>query len=281
MSYRKTQVLNLQGGATGPLSGSIGAMNISTLSTGAGLLVTGGFGGQMVVQRLRDLETVHESFVTQNENGITNAIEVFGSETSPEILTSNNDSCLRIFDIPTFKVTFKHECSWPVNYSTIAPLNSKIIAVVGDSLEGRLVDRTSNEVIVRMGGHKDFSFAAAWHPHDAFQLATGNQDMTTRVWDIRSPGKELKILRGRMGAIRSLRYSNDGSYLVMAEPTDFIHIFDVSSDYQKSQEIDIFGEVSGMAFSPDTDMLFVSVFDESYGSLLQFRKRSMKSACLY
>ena len=285
MSGRCTQVLNLQGGATGPRTSTIGAISISTLCTGGGLLITGGFAGQMVVQRLSDLEIVHQSFITQNDNGITNAIEVFSpgkqnggdvdsnGSSDLKILTSNNDACLRVFDATCFKPEFKYECEWPVNYATVAPVDSKIVAVVGDDLESLLVDRSANRVITRLRGHKDFSFAAAWNPRQSFQLATGNQDITTRLWDIRSPQKEYKILKGHMGAIRSLRYSNDGSYLMMAEPTDFVHVFDVQSDYQQSQEVDLFGEISGMAFSPDADMFFVSVFDETYGSVMQFRKK--------
>jgi len=60
----------------------------------------------------------------------------------------------------------------------------------------------------------------------------------------------------------------------MSEPIDFVHVFDVCSDYQKSQEIDMFGEISGATFSPDGDMVFVSIVDETYGSLLQFRKKA-------
>lgn len=278
MSYRCTQVLNLQGGTSGPLMSSIGTVSISTLCTGGGLLVTGGFAGQMVVQRLSDLEIVHESFITQSNNGITNAIEVFGTEGDRKILTSNNDSCLRVFDTTNFKMQFKYECNWPVNYSTVSLHDPKVVAVVGDDLEGLLLDQTSNRLISKFKGHKDFSFAAAWNPREPFQLATGNQDVTTRIWDVRRLDTELKILKGRMGAIRSLRYANDGSFLIMAEPTDFVHVFDVKSDYQKSQEIDLFGEISGMAFSPDADMLFISVFDETYGSLVQFRKKPTDDA---
>jgi hypothetical protein len=58
----------------------------------------------------------------------------------------------------------------------------------------------------------------------------------------------------------------------MAEPADFVHIFDVKSDYNRRQELDFFGEISGMSFSPDTDALFVGVWDRTYGSLLQFRR---------
>ena len=39
---------------------------------------------------------------------------------------------------------------------------------------------------------------------------------------------ELKRMQGRMGAIRSLRFSDDGKYMAMVEPADFIHVFDVN-----------------------------------------------------
>lgn len=51
----------------------------------------------------------------------------------------------------------------------------------------------------------------------------------------------------------------------------------------RCQEIDMFGELGGMAFSPDSEALFVSLSDVvysevSYSSLVQFRKSSALSA---
>lgn len=59
------------------------------------------------------------------------------------------------------------------------------------------------------------------------------QDCCTRVWDTRKPEQVLHVLRGNMGAIRSLRFSNDGRFLAMAEPADFVHIFDTSTDFSR------------------------------------------------
>lgn len=61
--------------------------------------------------------------------------------------------------------------------------------------------------------------------------------------------------------------------MAMAEPADFIHIFYTQSGYATAQEIDLFGEIAGISFSPDTDALFVSVSDRTYGSLLEFKRR--------
>lgn len=75
-----------------------------------------------------------------------------------------------------------------------------------------------------------------------------------------------------MGAIRALRFTSDGRFLAMAEPADFIHVFDSHSGYEQCQEIDIFGEIAGVSFSPDTEALFVGVADRTYGSLLEFTR---------
>lgn len=36
-----------------------------------------------------------------------------------------------------------------------------------------------------------------------------------------------------MGAIRSLRFSPDGRFLAMAEPADFVHIYDVQAGFSQ------------------------------------------------
>ncbi len=99
---------------------------------------------------------------------------------------------------------------------------------------------------------------------------TGNQDTTCRLWDIQNLGCSLGVLKGYNGAIHSLRFTSEGCFLAMAEPADFVHVFDTKQDYAKCQEIDLFGELAGISFSPDSEALYVGVADRTYGSLLEF-----------
>lgn len=122
-------------------------------------------------------------------------------------------------------------------------------------------------------GHLDYSFASAWHP-DGRILATGNQDTTCRLWDIRNLSESLAVLKGRMGAIRAVKFSDDGRFLALAEPADFAHIIDTQSGYVKGQEIDLFGEIAGISFSPDAEALFIGIADRTYGSLLEFNRKN-------
>lgn len=128
------------------------------------------------------------------------------------------------------------------------------------------------QTVASLHGHLDFSFASAWHP-DGQTFATGNQDKTCRVWDIRNLSKSVTALKGNIGAIRSIRYSSDGRFMTMAEPADFVHVFDVKSGYEIEQEIDFFGEISGTSFSPDAETLFIGVWDRMYGTLLELGRK--------
>jgi WD40 repeat protein len=76
-----------------------------------------------------------------------------------------------------------------------------------------------------------------------------------------------------MGSIRCVKFSLDGRFLATAEPVDFVHIYDSYSDYGKSHEIDLFGEIGGLSFSPDTEAFYVGLADQTYGGLIEFTKR--------
>lgn len=130
------------------------------------------------------------------------------------------------------------------------------------------------QVTGSLKGHLDYSFASAWHP-DGRILATGNQDTTCRLWDIRNLSESFAVLKGRMGAIRAVKFTDDGRFLSFAEPADFVHVIDAQSGYVKGQEIDLFGEIAGISFSPDAEALFIGIADRTYGSLLEFNKRHL------
>jgi len=53
-------------------------------------------------------------------------------------------------------------------------------------------------------------------------------------------------------------------------------VYSAAADYKKRQEIDFFGEVSGITLSPDDESLFVGVCDRVYASLMQYRMAHAK-----
>ncbi|ESW20649.1 hypothetical protein PHAVU_005G003900 [Phaseolus vulgaris] len=245
---------------------------VSTLAVREKLLVAGGFQGELICKHLDRPGVSFCTRTTFDDNAITNAIEIYTSPSGAVHFTAaNNDSGVRDFDMEKFQLSNHFRFPWPVNHTSLSP-NGKLLLIVGDNPEGVLVDSQSGKTVVNLSGHFDYSFASSWHP-DGMTFATGNQDKTCRIWDMRNLSKSVAVLKSNLGAIRSIRYSSDGKYVAVAEPADFVHVYDVKSGYEKEQEIDFFGEISGLSFSPDTESLFIGVWDRTYGSLLEYSRR--------
>ncbi|XP_065880886.1 uncharacterized WD repeat-containing protein C2A9.03-like isoform X1 [Euphorbia lathyris] len=256
----------------GLLPQSLSRVQISTMAVKDNLMVAGGFQGELICKYLDQPGVAFSTKVTTDENAITNAVDIYHNPNgSVRIITANNDAHVRIFDAESFACVNRFSFDWSVNNTSVSP-DGKMLVVLGDSTEGLIAEAHSGKVTQSLRGHLDFSFASAWHP-DGRILATGNQDTTCRLWDIRNLSKSLAVLKGNMGAIRGLKFSSDGRFLAMAEPADFVHVFDTQSGYLKCQEIDLFGEIAGLSFSPDTEALFIGISDRTYGSLLEFNRK--------
>ncbi|XP_044476029.1 uncharacterized WD repeat-containing protein C2A9.03-like isoform X2 [Mangifera indica] len=256
----------------GLLAQSLNRVQISTMAVTENLLVAGGFQGELICKYLDQTGIAFCTKLTTDENAITNAVDVYRSPNGLlRVMTANNDAQVRVFDTENFACLNCFSFDWSVNNTSVSP-DGKLFAVLGDSTVCLLADTQSGKVTGNLEGHLDYSFASAWHP-DGRILATGNQDTTCRLWDIRNLSQSLAVLKGNMGAIRALKYTSDGRFLAMAEPADFVHIFDTGSGYTKCQEIDLFGEIAGIAFSPGAEALFVGIADRTYGSLLEFNRK--------
>ncbi|KAK4422053.1 putative WD repeat-containing protein C2A9.03 [Sesamum alatum] len=244
---------------------------LSTLAVKDRFLVAGGFHGELVCKCLDKPGVSFCTRTTHQENAITNAIEIFDSSSGIHFMTSNNDCGVREYDMERFQLLNHFRFPWPVNHTSISP-DGKLLAVVGDDVNGLLVDARNGKTVASVAGHLDYSFASAWHP-DGRIFATGNQDKTCRVWDLRNLHTPTAILKGNIGAVRSIRFSADGQFLVVAEPADFVHIYNTKENFGTRQEIDFFGEISGVSLSPDDESIYIGIWDRTYASLLQYNRR--------
>ncbi|PIA48103.1 hypothetical protein AQUCO_01400588v1 [Aquilegia coerulea] len=278
LHQRGKEVLNVAGSIVptlkrpGSFSRSVSRVQISTMAVKDNLLVAGGFHGELICKYLNRPGVAFCTKITDGENAITNAVDLYqASNGLTRLMTANNDSAVRVFDTENFACISQFTFPWSVNNTSVSP-DGKLFAVLGDNVNCLISDAQSGKVIGNLKGHLDYSFASAWHP-DGRILATGNQDTTCRLWDVRNTSQSLAVLKGRMGAIRAIKFSSDGRFMAMAEPADFVHIYDTQADYNQDQEIDLFGEIAGISFSPDTEAFFVAVADRTYGSLLEFNRK--------
>ncbi|XP_044479522.1 uncharacterized WD repeat-containing protein C2A9.03-like [Mangifera indica] len=245
---------------------------ISTLAVKYNFMVAGGFQGELICKRLDKQGVSFCTRTTCDDNSITNAVEIYDNlRGGTHLMASNNDCGVREYDMARFQLLNHYRFPWPVNHTSMSP-DCKLFVVVGDHQHALLVDSQNGKTVATVVGHQDYSFASSWHP-DGRIFATGNQDKTCRVWDIRKLSVPVATLKGNLGAIRSVRFSSNGQFMVVAEPADFVHVYSTKGDFKVQQEIDFFGEISGVSLSPDDESLFIGIWDRTYASLLQYNKR--------
>ncbi|KAL0661608.1 hypothetical protein Bca4012_098445 [Brassica carinata] len=244
LTCRKHEVLNVQGHVSpsekhpGSLLEEFTKIQVSSLAVKDKFLVAGGFQREIICKHLDRPGVSFCWRTTYDDNAITNAIEIYNKPSGAlHFIASNNDCGVRDFDMERYQLLNYFRFPWPVNHTSLSP-DGKLLTIVGDNPEGLLTPTLERH----------------WE----------------RVWDVRNLSKSVAVLRGNLGAIRSIRYTSDGRYMATAEPADFVHVYDVSKGYETEQEIDFFGEISGISFSPDTEALFIGVWDRTYGSLLEY-----------
>ncbi|KAJ1291968.1 hypothetical protein BS78_02G357200 [Paspalum vaginatum] len=247
-------------------------MQIGTIAVKDNLLVAGGFRGELICKHVDQSGVAFCTNLSGDDYNITNAVDVYESPNgSTLVMAANNDCGVRVFDTERFMLLGHFTFPWSVNDTSVSP-DGKLVAVLGDSSDCLVADAQSGKEIANLRGHLDYSFSSAWHP-DGRVLATGNQDTTCRLWDVRNLSRSFAVLKGRIGAVRGLKFSSDGRFLAAAEAADFVHVYDAQAGYSKEQEIDMFGDIAGMSFSPDAEALFVGVADRTYGSLMEFSRK--------
>ncbi|KAH8952395.1 hypothetical protein BDL97_09G082900 [Sphagnum fallax] len=260
LTRKGTEVLNL----AGPVQ-ELGHVQISTMCVKQNLLVASGFQGEMVCKETPTLDRICTLWCcTRNldHSGISHCAKITYDENAigaVQLMSSNYDAVIRVFICNNFSLIKSFCFPWAVKAHIHQP-RYQMMVVVGDNADGLLSDSQGGKVIATLKGHLDCSFASAWHP-DGQVFLTGNQDTTFHLWDIQNLGSSLGALKGYIGAIHSLPFTSKGCFLAMAEPADFVHVFDTKQDCAKC-----------ISFSPDSEALYVGVVDRTYGSLLEFNQ---------
>lgn len=248
---------------------------ISSLALTPEYCCVGGFFGEYALkyagsgfQDDKPSENVHVGLVTSDITGITNHISPQVSRSgTPQMRISSNDSCLRNMDVGSLRLTQEQFFDFPVNCSATST-DKRMQIVVGDDCAALLLDAERGDVLKTIKGHTDYSFACGWS-NDGYTFATGSQDLTTRIYDARgNTDTPIAVFKASIGAIRSLKFSDCGRLLAVAEPADFVSIYDMQ-DLRHGQRIDFFGEISGIDFAGDS--FFVGNADRVIGGIAEFQ----------
>jgi len=257
-------------------------IRISTLGACGGadaVLMAGGFNGTYGLKPLNanTSEPPITGTITDNENGITNHIQIIRSRhtSTPQAVICSNDNHIRILDVanPRRRFTSHHRFPWAVNCSATSP-DSRLRVVVGDSKDVLIVDAERGRTELTLTGHQDYGFAAAWSD-DGHTIATGNQDQTVRIFDARNLSTTLKTFPMKMAGCRTLKFSPMGNgnrqVLAMAEPADLLHFVDIETGH--AQTVSFWGEVGGLDFTPDGEQVVVANCDRYVGGMMTLQRK--------
>ena len=137
--------------------------------------------------------------------------------------------------------------------------NKQIFAAALDETHIDLIDvRDKGKPLFQsLQGHMDYNFAVKFMGEN--YLASGGQDLTTRIWDIRS-NKPLHVIKTSRYGIYSLRYSKVKKTLIALEGfMNFSSYYFDGSDVYGVTDV-LLGEMTGIALTPSEKYFYVGTF---------------------
>ncbi len=132
---------------------------------------------------------------------------------------------------------------------------------------GSLLSTVATPYATRLTGHTGSVKGVAFSP-DGHTLATGSDDTTARLWDVRDPHhpSPLGTLTGHTDFIPSVAFSPDGHTLATGSDDKTVRLWDVRDPRQPSLLGTLIGHtdvVSSVAFRPDGRTLATGSFDDT------------------
>lgn len=251
---------------------------ITTLECTNDLIIAGTLSGSYYVKNLRT-EELTRKVLTTNSNGIIN----FAKELDGSVLFSTNDSHLITTDLATLKINSVIEFPWAINSVSVDPQNHSLKLIVGDNINSFILDDRvhPSKPVNMLSGHKDFSFACDWS-HNGMSIATGNQDSTMRLYDVRNLNENMCCVNGEIeSSIRNVKFNYNDTVLAFSESIDYVNILDLNSLDEctgSKQVISLFGKIIGLDFTNYDDgngeFLTIGVCDDAIGGILQYELES-------
>ncbi|KAI9466543.1 WD40-repeat-containing domain protein [Coemansia mojavensis] len=130
------------------------------------------------------------------------------------------DHTLRVWDTNTMSEACQFDLEFRVYSHKMSPLGAHaLIAAASESSYIRLCDLKSGAFTHSMLAHQSGCIALAWSPQQPYMLASGGDDGSIKLWDIRQTSSVLfgdnpGTNSARNGAISSLLFTGDGQRLV-------------------------------------------------------------------
>ena len=179
-------------------------------------------------------------------------------ERNPSILICGN-SC-DVYNLNTETLTmnlhfktigFVNDCDFSERHNLLAfAMDHQTIQLKDNRLKSKNPEMLLN-------GHLDFNFAVKFT--QGYYLASGGQDISTRIWDIRSPSKEIFCVGGENYAVSAFEYNSDNDTLFCVESFGAFYALKMQNGTIEKASDYYFGFPSGLCLSPSKKNLYMGI----------------------
>jgi WD40 repeat protein len=206
---------------------------------------------------------------------LTNYVKFIKRGNAYNLLTTGNDGWVRIFDLnENFKIVNQIKADYAVNNCDFN-LSENIIGCVGDSVYVEMLDIRTSKQFLKFKSHYDYGIALKFQPERDYIFATGNQDYTCKIWDLRkiygnTESTPLTYLAGNFESIGDLCFSKNRNekFLIYAENADYLHIYSLKS--QALQTLSYLSNMSGLIYNNITSEIYLGVENGNNGGGIIF-----------
>jgi len=139
-----------------------------------------------------------------------------------------------------------------------------MVAVGYDEKFIDVFDPKSGQKIKSLYGHEHFTFGLSFDDSGRY-LASGNQDKTVRIWDVRKTDEAVHVLPMVIGPAGTVRFAKNSKRLLAAEYSNYIHCYDVENNFKMESQVDFFGEIMGLDLNRIHTEVYVAIGDSGMG----------------
>ena len=191
-----------------------------------------------------------------------------------KLLRTGNDSYIKIYDLnKNNKITYELKSENPINHCDI---NNNILISVGDEININIFDMREKKILYKLNEHYDYGIVIKFNEYNNNYFASGNQDVSCKIWDIRFLKKSIYTLFGNYECIGDLIWMKNNNICFM-ENSFFGHVFNYNLNC--IQNFQFLGFFNGIQYLHSKDSFFFNVQNEFNGDIVCFESIKGKN-CL-
>ena len=185
-----------------------------------------------------------------------------------KLLRTGNDCFLKTYDLnKNNEIIYELLNDSPINHCDIN-FNKNLIISVGDSINVELFDLKTKKNIIKLIEHYDYGIVCKFNPYNDNYFASGNQDCSCKIWDIRNLNNSVETLFGKYESIGDLIWMKNNK-IAFIENAFYGHIYDTKK--KCIQDFEYFGLFNGIEYDEIKNIFYIAIQNVN-GNIICYEK---------